>query len=134
MIIHLPRPREARQRENTIALINIVFLMLIFFLIAGTLTPPLDSDVRLIATQEAAPADPPEALFITAAGKLRWQGGEISIADFLSQHRSSEAAREEAVKIAADRALPAAKLIDIVGVLRSGGAERIVVMTERAAP
>ena len=134
MIIHLPRPREAKQRENTIALINIVFLMLIFFLIAGTLTPPLDGDVRLIATREAVPADPPEALFISAEGELRWQGAEINVADFLSQRRLSATTSEAVVKIAADRALPAARLIDIVGELRSGGAERIVVMTERAAP
>jgi biopolymer transport protein ExbD len=38
------------------------------------------------------------------------------------------------VKIAADHALPAAKLIDIVGELRTGGAEHVVVVTERAAP
>lgn len=134
MIIHLQRPREARRRENTIALINIVFLMLIFFLIAGTLTPPLDSDVRLIAAREAVPAEPPEALFITAEGELRWRGSAINVADFLSEHRLPATAGEAVVKIAADRALPAARLIDIVGELRSGGAEQIVVVTERAAP
>ena len=134
MIIHLPRPREARQRENTIALINIVFLMLIFFLIEGTLTPPLDSDVRLIAAREAVPAEPPEALFITAGGELRWRGSAINVADFLSEHRLSATTSDTVVKIAADRALPAARLIDIVGELRSGGAQQIVVVTERAAP
>jgi biopolymer transport protein ExbD len=131
MIIQLPRPREARQRENTIALINIVFLMLIFFLIAGTLTPPLDNDVRLIATVEALPADPPEALFITADGELRWQGNPTTVADFLSAHSSSG---DKPIKIAADRSLLAEKLIDVVGELRAQGADRIVVVTERATP
>jgi biopolymer transport protein ExbD len=131
MIIQLPRPREARQRENTIALINIVFLMLIFFLIAGTLTPPLDNDVKLIATVEAIPADPPEALFITAEGELRWQGRTTTVADFLSG-RGAE--NEEPIKIAADRSLLAEKLIDVVGELRASGADRIVVVTERALP
>ncbi len=131
MIIQLPRPREARQRENTIALINIVFLMLIFFLIAGTLTPPLDKDVRLITTVEAIPTDPPEALFITAEGELRWNGQATTAAGFLS---ARENAGEAPIKIAADRALLAEKLIDIVGELRAGGAEKIVVLTERATP
>lgn len=132
MIIRLPRPREARQRENTIALINIVFLMLIFFLIAGTLTPPLDNDVRLIATEEAIPADPPKALFITADGELRWHGSQTDVETFLSQHNAADSQAE--IRIAADRELLAEKLIDTVGALRAGGAERIVVITERAAP
>ncbi|HBR39356.1 MAG TPA: biopolymer transporter ExbD, partial [Sulfitobacter pontiacus] len=33
------------QREPTIALINIVFLMLVFFMVAGTLAQPLDPDL-----------------------------------------------------------------------------------------
>ncbi|MEX0957042.1 MAG: biopolymer transporter ExbD [Rhizobiaceae bacterium] len=133
MIIHLPRPRQARQRENTIALINIVFLMLIFFLIAGTLTPPLDSDVQLIAALQSNPAEPPEALFITAEGKLRWHGNETNVGTFL-ESRSAAGSAEEEIKIAADQSLPAERLIDVIGELRAGGTERIVVVTERAAP
>ncbi|MBO6901244.1 MAG: biopolymer transporter ExbD [Rhizobiaceae bacterium] len=128
MVVLLPRPREARQRENTIALINIVLLMLIFFLIAGTLTPPLDKDVELISTVVAAPAEPPEALFITAEGDIRWQGRSTTVSDFLAGRRASS---EEPVRIAADRSLLADKLIDILGELRAQGAERVVVVTER---
>ena len=131
MIIKLPRPREPHQRENTIALINIVFLMLIFFLIAGTLTPPLDNDIKLIATVGAFPADPPEALFITADGELRWHGETTTVADFLSARGTPD---DKPVQIAADRSLLAEKLIDVVGELRAMGAERIAVVTERAAP
>ena len=38
------------QREPTIALINIVFLMLVFFMVAGTLAQPLDPDLKLVET------------------------------------------------------------------------------------
>lgn len=130
MAIQLPRPREARQRENTIALINIVFLMLIFFLIAGTLTPPLEKDVELINTVVATPAEPPEALFVTADGDVRWQGESTTVSDFLAG-RSFDT--EAPVRIAADRSLLADKLIDILGELRAQGAERVVVVTERTA-
>lgn len=130
MAIQLPRPREARQRENTIALINIVFLMLIFFLIAGTITPPLEKDVELIHTVVAKPAEPPAALFITADGDVRWQGHSTTVSDFLAG-RSFDT--EAPVRIAADRSLLAEKLIDILGELRAHGAERIVVVTERTA-
>ena len=40
--------RPKTEREPTIALINIVFLMLIFFLVAGTLAQPLDSALKLV--------------------------------------------------------------------------------------
>ena len=45
------RPSPPRRgRDSTIALINIVFLMLIFFLIAGTVAPPLDREIDLVDT------------------------------------------------------------------------------------
>ncbi len=130
MALRLPRPRVTRPRENTIALINVVFLTLIFFLIAGTLTPPLDKDVSLISMEQALPADPPEALFVTAAGELRWQGKATTVPEFLADREATDG---EPVKIAADRALLAETLIDIVGELRSAGAEKIVVVTDRAS-
>jgi biopolymer transport protein ExbD len=49
------RRKTARQgREPTIALINIVFLMLIFFLVAGTLAAPLDKELKLVSTARIA--------------------------------------------------------------------------------
>jgi biopolymer transport protein ExbD len=133
-MMRLPRPRQTRQRENTIALINIVFLMLIFFLIAGSLTPPLDNEVKLIAAMQASPVEPPEALFIAPDGTLRWRGGETTVDAYLSRYAAASTAQQGTVKIAADQALSAERLIDIVGELRAGGAERIVVITERASP
>ena len=47
------RVRKRPTREPTIALINIVFLMLIFFLVAGTLARPLERELRLVQAQEA---------------------------------------------------------------------------------
>ena len=45
-------PSLARPKEPTIALINVVFLMLVFFMIAGTLAPPLDPDLSLIKAED----------------------------------------------------------------------------------
>ena len=51
-----------KKGEPTIALINIVFLMLIFFLVAGTLAQPLDGDLELVETSDLEGREPPEAL------------------------------------------------------------------------
>jgi biopolymer transport protein ExbD len=130
-MMRIPRPQTRKQRESTIALINIVFLMLIFFLIAGTVAPPADPEVRLITTFEAERTDPPRALFVTAAGELRSGGQEVTVEDYVAAMRGS--AEAPAVKLAADRELPAERLIDVIAQLRGAGVERVSVVTERAA-
>lgn len=135
-MLRLARPTQTRQRESTIALINIVFLMLIFFLVAGTLTPPLDNDVSLISTIEADQAQPPNALFVTSEGEMRLRGTATDAQSFMLERVDTlgeTAARELEIKVAADRELPAAKLVDIVGALKAAGASRISIITERVA-
>ncbi|WP_349366914.1 MAG: biopolymer transporter ExbD [Nitratireductor rhodophyticola] len=135
-MLRLARPKQTRQRESTIALINIVFLMLIFFLVAGTLTPPLDNDVSLISTVEANPSEPPNALFVTEEGEMRLRGTATDAQGFMlarAETLGEEAARQLEIKVAADRDLPAAKLVDIVGALKAAGASRISIITERTA-
>lgn len=135
--MRLARPPKRNPQESTITLINVVFLMLIFFLIAGTLTPPLDKDVTLISTLESEQAEPPDALFVTADGVMRTRGDAVTAEAYVAAVRQRELLLPEdpvTVKIAADRELPAERLIAIVGELRDAGASRITVVTERAMP
>ncbi|WP_187968802.1 ExbD/TolR family protein [Aquibium microcysteis] len=135
--MRLARPPKRSPQESTITLINVVFLMLVFFLIAGTLTPPLDKDVTLISTLQSEQAEPPDALFVTADGVMRARGAEVTAPDYVAAVRQKELLLPEdpvTVKIAADRELPAERLIAIVGELRDAGATRITVVTERAMP
>lgn len=53
------KPRQRSKREPTIALINIVFLMLVFFMVAGTLAQPLDPELKLVKTEELDGIAPP---------------------------------------------------------------------------
>lgn len=135
-MMRLPRTREARKAESTIALINIVFLMLIFFLIAGTLAPPMDGEVALIRTADAERAEPPDALFVTADGKLTARGAETDVGSFVAHLKTLQPAGEDAVlsvKLAPDRTLPASKLIEIVGALRAVGVGKVSIITERTS-
>jgi biopolymer transport protein ExbD len=86
--------RTSRKPENTIALINVVFLMLIFFLVAGTLAPSPDRNVDFITLAAKDPAAPPDMLYIRADGTLTWRGNQLP----LSQHvrRWENLQREEA--------------------------------------
>ncbi|MFP4274050.1 MAG: ExbD/TolR family protein [Paracoccaceae bacterium] len=123
------RRRPRTEREPTIALINIVFLMLTFFLVAGTLARPLDPGLALVRTGELDGAVPPDALVIHPDGGLAYAGTEIgSVAEYLA---AREAGAEGAGRIVPDRDLPAETLVRIAAELRAAGAGRIVIVTER---
>ena len=127
----LPRPRPRTRAEPTIALINIVFLMLIFFLIAGTLAPPLDPDLRLVSIRDLDGAVPPDALVLSAAGEVRFRGAATDPATHVAG-LSAEA--RATIRIVPDRAAPAGALVTLAGALRDAGAGRVVIVTERARP
>lgn len=141
-MIQMARVRPKRPQENTLSLINIVFLMLIFFLIAGQLSPPVDPSVSLAQTTGAPPLPPPDALFADAEGVLRYRGQVLSAEAFMADHApggetagaADDAPARPAIRLAADRALPAVRLLVLVDALYAAGAGSVSVVTVRADP
>ncbi len=124
------RPHTARQKEPTIALINIVFLMLIFFMIAGTLAVPLDKDVTLIEARDLEGREPPDALVVHADGKLTLRGKVLAdAATYVAMLTEDERAE---VRIVPDRDLPARDLVKLGNALRAAGAQQVLLVSERA--
>lgn len=113
-----------RRTEPTIALINVVFLMLIFFLIAGTIAPPMDSEINLVSLAELDGTEPTETLAIHPDGQLRWGGQATNVSDFVIPVPG-------VLRLLPDRDLPAEALIEIVGMLQAKGAAEILVVVER---
>lgn len=124
------KPPSAAQKEPTIALINIVFLMLIFFMIAGTLAVPLDTDLTLIEAKDLEGREPPDALVAHADGRLTLRGQELPDAAAYVAALSGE--DRAALRIVPDRNLPARDLVKLGNALRGAGAERVLIVTERA--
>ncbi|MFT6088513.1 ExbD/TolR family protein [Sulfitobacter sp.] len=118
------------QREPTIALINIVFLMLVFFMVAGTLAQPLDPSLTLVETRELEGQAPPNALVVYPDGRISFQGQDQ--ADAASFVASLSEEDRETVRLVPDRALPAAALVTLTRALRSAGAQRVMLVTKRA--
>ncbi|MEX0283308.1 MAG: ExbD/TolR family protein [Paracoccaceae bacterium] len=123
-MIRPPTPRRAR--DSTIPLINVVFLMLVFFLIAGTIAPPLDSNLQLVDTSELEGSEPPDALVMLADGTLRFRGQPTDPDTYMAQHA------EGPVRIVPDRAALGPRLIEVTGALRRLGAPSVILVTERA--
>ncbi|WP_394199215.1 ExbD/TolR family protein [Litoreibacter albidus] len=117
------------QREPTIALINIVFLMLVFFMVAGTLAQPLDKTLNLVDTRDLEGRAPPDTLVIHADGRLSYQGADQpDAAAYLSALSAED---RTVIRIVPDRALPATDMIRIARDLRGAGAGKIMIVTER---
>lgn len=118
------------QREPTIALINIVFLMLVFFMVAGTLAQPLDPSLTLVETRELEGQAPPNALVVYPDGRIAFEGKDQADAATFVASLSEE--DRETVRLVPDRALPAAALVNLTRELRTAGAQRVMLVTERA--
>ena len=125
----MTHPAPRRRREPTIALINIVFLMLIFFMAAATLAPPIDGDLRLVKTAELEGRAPPDALVIHADGRLEYRGAPMP--DAAAYMADLPRDGQETVRIVPDADLPADDLIRLGAALRRSGAGRVLMVTER---
>lgn len=123
------RAIHKRPPEPTIALINIVFLMLIFFLIAGSIAPPLDPNLTLVSTRDLDGREPPDALVITAEGRSLYRGEEISPEAYIAEVASDQKAPE--IRLVPDRDLPVETLLAMGRALQEAGATKLFVVTER---
>ena len=137
----LPARQEASQLasidDRIMPLINIVFLLLIFFLVAGVIreVEPVDVDPPrslVEAESEAAPL----TIYVSADGRLAL--GDNVLSDDVFNAAVTEAVTtdpEQAIRIVADRNVDSAKVITVLEALRSAGASRVKLTTRmQAAP
>ncbi len=114
-----------------IPLINIVFLLLIFFLLAGRIADPPDPDIAPPASAET-PDAPAEAasLAVTAEGGIRYLGAPAALAD--AARSIAAAGLETPSIIRADRNAPAARVLEAAAALKAAGMEETRLVVEVA--
>lgn len=134
----------ARQRQfsdaSTIPLINVVFLMLIFLLVAGTLRQYDEEGIMPPqAVREAlAGIDPERIIRIGADGALRYAGATASasqIAAALAAGEPQADTQAPPVWLLADRSLDATQGLDAIRRLQSAGVRsmRLIVSLQEGA-
>ena len=124
----LRQPITRQRQEPTIALINIVFLMLVFFLVAGTITANQAGDVNLVSVADMAGQQPADAVVIYADGSIYLRG---ELVDVRSAVLAMSSDTSDVLRLMPDRDLPAQDLVRIAGEFTNSGAKNIVVVTER---
>lgn len=114
------RKKPSLLTENTIPLINVVFLMLIFFLIAGTIAAPALQDLTPAKTRGLPPVQAnADVIQIGHDGNIRYLGREVSIDEILEIYPPG--LKSEPVRVIADRALAADRLIELLERFRAVG-------------
>ena len=124
----------ADDSEQMVPLINVVFLLMIFFLLAGT-----------IGRRDAVPIDPPEAaterqrdrgairISLLPSGELMLDDmrGELTaiVASLRQRFDSQTESRRMRIEIRADAAVPARDLKQLLEALADLGADQITLMT-----
>lgn len=126
-----PTPR--REVELT-GLINIVFLMLVFFLVAGALRPFSARDIELSKiAPDGGKSSAKGQLIAHADGRLTYLGAPVSLDSLPSVVLPSTVRNpQHAFVVVADARLDARALMAITRKLRLAGHEKIAVMSERA--
>lgn len=104
--------------------------MLVFFMVAGTLSQPLDKDLTLVRTADLEGRAPPDTLVVHADGRMSFRGEDVaSAAAFYATMQEKERIQ---VRLVPDQNLPAETLVNLARDLRAAGAQSVLVVTERA--
>ncbi len=131
--MRLRSPVKRQADDGIVPLINIVFLLLIFFLIAGTIAPRADIAVAFPETHESPGARmPSEAVYVSAGGFISYRGTQVDLGGLAAMVAADGADEEAAIlAVVADRSLPAADLSPVLGALAGAGVTKVRLITRR---
>lgn len=130
------RPRsEQRQDIDMSPLIDMVFILLIFFVVSTTFTKDMKIDISRPGAASAQSASTKSMrIYLEGNGNITIDGNRVR--PWMVQSRVKEfldATGEGSILIVTDRAVPADKLIEVVDQARLAGATDVGVATEKEA-
>lgn len=124
-----------RQSNWVLQFINIIFLILLFFLINGTITETPRQDILPPVTiRSEAGSAPHNGLYVDQTGRLFFQNRQVTETEFAVMALSRRSTATGPQLIVVDRRLPAVAMIDLVSSLKSAGVSDISLLTIRPSP
>ena len=123
--MNIRRPRQRQARESIVPMINVVFLLLIFFMISARITPPEPFDVTLPTAREAEAPVSEATLYVNRDGLPGYQGLTGAPAmELLVELRD----KRDPLQVRGDAHLEAAKLAALLKELTRAGFVRVELM------
>ncbi len=122
-ILERRRSRRKGPEIGIAPLVDLVFLLLIFFLLSSTLEKERALPVqRPQAATAAALSRPPLAVTVTAAGTLHMEGRRVGLAELEQNLRTAfSSVRDRRVLVVADQAARAGLVVRVMDVCRIAG-------------
>ncbi|MGO1119217.1 ExbD/TolR family protein [Rhodovibrionaceae bacterium A322] len=125
-------PRPKNDDERILPLINVVFLLLIFFMLAGRLAASDPFQVNPAESESMTTAQTPDLLVLVGAdGQLALEG-EVMEADSLKEIVAGYVQPESeppVVRLKADGQAEAVKIVEVMELLRDAGITKLKLLT-----
>lgn len=121
---------KATQEENVIPMINVVFLLLMYFMVAGNLQPDFDVTPPF-STQLAEPPPQIPTLSVGKDGSMRFENRPIEFERLATE--LSKMTGHEKLKIHADAKVEALMISKIMKTAADAGILQFVLVTQRRA-
>ncbi len=131
-MIEFGEHRPEKKHIDLTPMIDVVFLLLIFFLLTsifGRVALPVD----LPRSGAAAPADQRAAqVLVGADGSIRFNDRGLSPTELTEElRRLPPADRDQGIQLLSDRGVPFGRIVEVMDAVKKAGLERIVVLADR---
>ena len=128
-------PTENHRTEVTIVpMVNVVFLLLIFFMLVGRIAPNDSLDISLpVSSSGQARSDDLTHIVIAADGRMVLDGNELDMSALIGV--VTDKVTEDSTtrfELKADAKLEANRLILVMEVLRQAGVQELALVTEHS--
>lgn len=133
--MRLETRRRRRPEPDLTSLINIVFLILVFFIAAGSLRPFGDGELELTRLAHGTIASHVDGrLLVHADGRIVYKGQLMTLAELVATLNGAVGRQaDKRFDIIADRRAPAAQVLETAAALKRAGFADIAIVTQRSA-
>lgn len=130
--IHLQELIPHRKADSSLALINVVFLLLLFLLVAGTLRPPLPEDFAWAETiNQDGTSNIQGGLVLTRDGAVWADGRQLNDKD-LEAHLKTVAGASDRLTVQVDKRARMEAVAALAALARSSGLQALSLVTVEA--
>lgn len=128
-------PRKARRvaEPSMIPLINVIFLLLEFFMIAGTVAKPDIFPINLPSSSSGhAVEDGPVVLVLSRKGEIAVNDQSVAPDAFYAEIQKQLAGDpERVITVRADAGMQSHRLVDVLDSIKAAGGRNVALTTER---
>jgi biopolymer transport protein ExbD len=124
--------KEEQTEINVAPLLDMVFILLIFFVVTAVFVDETGIEVQRPSAATAAPLENESLLLaLTAEGRIVYSGRSYSLNSIRALIQRELSARDLPVIVQVDEQAPSGRLVDVIDECKLGGAQRVSVAARK---